>query len=333
MSEAQTKNISPTGKILLLLLVIGLGTFTAWGIWRAAFPPKPPLQGQMEARTLSVASKSPGRIGRLLVQEGDMVSKGQTLVAMRLPEIEARLNAAEAAEHAAQARQSLVDAGPRPQAIAQARAQWQSAQAQADLAFKTYQREAALYKDGLISAQRHDEIKSRWLAASQEALAAREAYTMAELGARKEEKAAAADLSAEAAAGVEALASLAGDEQLKAPAAGQVDKLLLFEGELAQAGFPILTIVELDEQWVTFNILEEEMPGIQIGGILRGTVPALGNTQINYKIYYISPRANYATWRSSRQDSGYDMKTFEVRARPDKAVAGLRPGMSVLVAR
>ena len=45
------------------------------------------------------------------------------------------------------------------------------------------------------------------------------------------------------------------------------------------------------------------------------------------------PAWQYATWRATRQSSGYDIKTFEVRARPTEKVNGLRPGMSVLVDR
>ncbi len=56
------------------------------------------------------------------------------------------------------------------------------------------------------------------------------------------------------------------------------------------------------------------MPGIEIGRILQATVPALGDKKIAYKIYYISPRANYATWRSTRQDSGYDMRSSRLCA-------------------
>lgn len=125
--------------------------------------------------------------------------------------------------------------------------------------------------------------------------------------------------------------ALAVDALLHAPQAGQVDKVVLVGGEVAGAGFPVLTLVDLSDQWATFNIRENEMPGIRIGRELRASVPAIAREDVPYRIYYISPRANYATWRSTRQDSGYDMKTFEVRARPIGRIEDLRPGMSVLV--
>lgn len=318
------------GRILLLLLLC-LGVFIAWGIYKAAFPPSPPLQGQMEARTLSVASKTPGRIARILVKEGDMVKKGQPVAELSLPGLEAKLSQTEAQERAAKARQSMVDEGPRSEQKAAARAEWERALAAADLAHKTYQRLRALYRDGLISAERHDQAKAQMISSQQEAVAAREQYDMAMQGARRQEKSAAADQSAEAAAGVAEVESLTADTVLYAPRTSQVDKVILVEGEIIPAGFPALTLVDLADQWVTFNILEQDMPGIAIGKVLTASVPAIDAKGVPFEIYYISPRANYATWRSTRADSGYDMKTFEVRARPRENTKGLRPGMSVLV--
>lgn len=327
---------SRTGNALRYLLAgfaAFLAIFVVWGIWRAAFPGLPPLQGQMEARVINVSSKVPGRVLEVLVEEGDFVTRDQPVVRMHLPEIEARLSQAKARERAALASQSLVDEGARPQEKEAARAEWERASADADLALKTYRRIAALYKDGLVSRQRHDETRAKMLATANQARAARQLYDISVIGSRRQEKAAAGDRSGEAAAGVEEAASLAVDRELGAPHGGQVDKVVLVEGEMAGAGFPILTLVNLEDQWATFNIREKYMPGMEIGKILVANVPAIGKEKISFRIYYISPRANYATWRSTRENSGYDMKTFEVRARPVEKIEGLRPGMSVLVDR
>lgn len=328
----ETANRHPLGFILLWALLVALGIFIAWGIYKSTFPPKPPLQGQMEARTISVASKTPGRIARILVREGDMVKRGQPVAELALPRLEAKLAQAQAQERAAREQQSMVDEGPRQQQKEAARAEWERAAAMADLARKTFDRLNALYREGLISAERHDQARAQMLASQQEAAAARERYDMALQGSRPQEKSAAADMSQEAAAGVAEVEALTSDRILHAPRDGQVDRVLLVEGEVIAAGFPALTLVDLDDQWVTFNILEQDMPGISIGGQLTGSIPALAARDAHFDIYYISPRANYATWRSTREDSGYDMKTFEVRARPRDKIPGLRPGMSVLVA-
>lgn len=341
MSMAVNQDLPPvpkrtarvSGGLILAVLLSALALFAVWGIWRAAFPPRPPLQGQMEARTISVSSKAPGRVLKTLVKEGDFVTAGQPVAEMHLPELEARLAQAKSAAAAARSNESLVDEGVRPQEKLAARATWEKAEAEARLAKKTYKRIAALYSDGLVAAQRYDEVRTQWVAAEQEAQAAKQAYEIAMVGSREQEKMAAQDASQGAKAGVEEVEALMVDRVLYAPHSGQVDKVILVAGEMAAAGFPILTIVDLDDQWATFNIREEDMPGIAIGKEMAATVPAIGGEAISYRIYYISPRANYATWRSTRQDSGYDMKTFEVRAHPLIKVENLRPGMSVLVAK
>lgn len=335
-SVEQAKNPEPVKApkisiILVLIFVIGLTIFIAIGIYKAAFPPKAPLQGQMESRTISVASKVPGRVHEVLVKEGDFVVAGQPVAKMSLPELEAKLEQVQAQERAAQAQQSMVDEGTRPQQKEAAKAQWERAQAGADLAFKTYKRISALYKDGLVSKQKYDEVQTNWLASKGQAEAAKQMYDLAEVGARKQEKSAASDMAGAAQAGVKQVESLTEDKTLNAPLDAQVDKIILVEGEIAAAGFPVVTLVDLNDQWASFNIREENMPGIKIGRVFHAYVPALGGEKIDYEIYYISPRANYATWRSTRMDSGYDMKTFEVRARPTRKVPDLRPGMSVLI--
>lgn len=321
------------GRTLLSVFLVAIGLIVIWGVWQAAFPPEAPLQGQMEARTISIASKVPGRVLRVLVEEGDFVQAGDAVAEMHLPELEAKLSQVEALEREAQARKSLVDEGNRPQEKLAAKAEWERAMAAAHMAQKTYQRIAALYKDRLVSAQRYDEVKTQYETAAREAEAAKQAYEISTIGARSQEKEAASDAASGAGAGVKEVASLVQDKTLTSPQSGQVDKVVLVPGEIASAGFPVITIVNLDDQWATFNIREKDMPGIAIGTELLAEVPAIKSTGITYRVYYISPRANYATWRSTRQDSGYDMKTFEVRARPVKHIKDLRPGMSVLVQR
>lgn len=82
-----------------------------------------------------------------------------------------------------------------------------------------------------------------------------------------------------------------------------------------------------------FNIREDELAEIKVGAELKAKVPALGVDNVAFTVYWINPRADYATWRSTRQSTGYDVRTFEVRARPVEPMRDLRPGMSVIVDR
>ena len=314
------------------LILLGVLIFIGWGLWLAYHPAPVPLQGQVEARTINVAPKITARIATLTVHEGQAVQAGAVLVTLDSPEVRARLAQAGAAQDAADAKRDLVAVGARDEDVRIARAMWDKAAAAADLADKTYRRLNALYKEGLVSLQRNDEAQTNHKVALETALAARAQYDAALAGARPQEKLAADAVARQAAGGVAEVDAAAIELVLKSPLAAEVDKVVLHPGELAGAGFPILTLVDLADIWVVFNIREDDFAGIKIGAPLDGTVPALGNERVRFLIDTISPRGDYATWRATRQSSGYDVRTFEVRARPQAPVEGLRPGMSVLVA-
>jgi HlyD family secretion protein len=315
-----------------VLILLGVLVFVGWGLWLAYHPAPVPLQGQVEARTINVAPKITARIESLAVHEGQAVAAGAVLVTLDSPEVRAKLAQAGAARDAADAKRDMVEVGARAEDVRVARAMWDKAAAGADLADKTYRRLNALYKEGLVSLQRNDEAQTNYKVALETALAARAQYDAALVGARPQEKQAAGAVARQAAGGVAEVDAAAIDLVLKSPLAAEVDKIVLHPGELAGAGFPILTLVDMTDIWVVFNIREDDFAGIKIGAPLDGTVPALGNKRVRFLIDTISPRGDYATWRATRQSSGYDVRTFEVRARPQAPVDGLRPGMSVLVA-
>lgn len=316
--------------VLVAMVLIG---FIAWGLWQASRPVTPPLQGQMEARTIDVAAKVTGRIVKKLVSEGADVKAGQILVELALPELDAKLAGIEAQRTAAQARQTLVDEGARPQEIAAAKAEWARAEAGAVLAGKTHARLQALYSEGLVAAQRYDEAKAQWTSAVELSRAAEAKYQIVKLGARTAEKTAAAALTTQAGDGVKEVSLLAAERNVVSPIAAQVERVVFGLGELAPAGYPLVTLVDLSDQYAKFNLREEDLPGVTIGSVFEARVPALGERKLRLRVYYISPRGDYATWRSTRQSSGYDMRSFEVRARPETPDPQLRPGMSVLVDR
>ncbi len=319
-------------KILLALLFIAIA-FVLYGLWIASHPTLPPFQGQMEARVINVAAKISGRIDKVLVKEGDTVKADDVLLEIATPEINAKLGQVKAQSEAAQAKSRLVNDGARSEQIEAAKAQYKRAKAQATLAKKSFARVDSLFKEGLVSAQKHDEARAAFDNATNAELAAKSQYDMAVTGARADEKVAAAALASQAKEGVAEVQSLANEAKVRAPRAGEVSRIVLEAGEVTGAGFPLVTLIDLNDQWAIFNIREDEMQQIKMGAKLSATIPALADKAVEFQIYYISPRADYATWRSTKQSSGYDMRTFEVRARPLSPVEGLRPGMSVLVKR
>ena len=328
------KRVGPAIKRALgVLVILGVIAFIIYGLYLANKPVVAPLQGQIDGRYIDISPKIVGRIAKLHVREGDDVKPGDLLVTLDSPEVQAKVSQAEAARAAAAAKQQLLDVGMRQEEVRTAQANWERAVSAATLAETTYKRISALYKEGLVSQQRNDEVETAYRSALDAANAARAQYDLTVNGFRKEERAAAADVTRGAGAAVQEVTALAADISLKSPISAEVDKVVLHQGELAPPGFPIISLVNLDDVWAVFNLREDELPAIKIDTKITGKVPALGNRVVTFSVYYISPKGEYATWRATRQSSGYDIKTFEVRARPVEKVDGLRPGMSVLVDR
>lgn len=316
-----------------IITLSALVAFIAYGLWLANKPVSVPLQGQFEANTINITAKITARIATQHVREGDSVQQGGLLVTLDSPELRAKQSQVAALSSAAQAKLSLVNAGARDEDIRAAEAAWRRAVVAADLADKTFKRLHALYQEKLISQQRNDEAEANFGAAQAAERAARAQYDAALHGARNQDKQAAGAMANQAAGQVAEVEAAAADIKLLAPLAAEVDKLVLHVGELAPAGFPIMTLVDLKDTWATFNIREDDLAGIHVGSELDGKVPALGGLAVKLKVYYISPKGDFATWRPTRLSGGYDVKTFEIRARPVVPVEGLRPGMSVLVTR
>lgn len=329
MTQKNTKLTKP----VIVGAAVACALVLAGGFWMGTHPSKEPFYGVMQAKTVDVAAKVTGRIDSLIIHEGDNVSAGQTLMTLDIPEVEAKLREVEALKSAAAAKASLVDEGARPQEIRAAKAQMLRAQAGQQLAQKTYTRVHALYKEGLISKQKYDEALAQKRSAEELLAAAREQYDIAQTGARTQEKEAAGALAAQAEGGVDQVASLVKEKNVTSPIASEVSRVYVEVGEIAAAGLPLATLVDLTDQWAVFNIREDDMVNVTKDTVLKAEIPALGLKDVQFKVYFINPRGDYATWRATRQSSGYDLRTFEVRARPTSSVPNLRPGMSVIVNR
>ena len=302
-----------------------------WGLYRAAQPVPEQLQGQMEATETDIAPKITARIAQVLVQEGDTVAAGDLLVRTDSPEVAAKLAQAQAAQQAAQSVADKARNGARPQEIEMARLQWQRAQTAAELARTSFQRVDNLFREGLVAAQKRDEAAANHKASRDQALAARAQYDLARAGARTEDQAAAAAQVRQVGGVVAEAEAARAETELKSPVAGEVAKVLAKVGELSPQGVAVVTVVDLADQWVVLNVREDRLQRFAMGSEFDATLPALGGQSARFKVSYIAALPDFATWRATRAGQGFDVRTFEVRARPLQAIAGARPGMSVLV--
>jgi HlyD family secretion protein len=178
------------------------------------------------------------------------------------------------------------------------------AAAQFLLAKSTYDRLQNLFGSGAITKQQLDEAKYKFEASRQKVLASK--GTMDEVEAYFDEA------------------------TMKAPIDGEVVKIISNPGELVSPGYPVLTMIDLKDQWVTFNVREDFMKDIKKGQQVLVEIPAL-DKKVPMKITYISALGAFARWKSTSESGRFDLKTFEVRARPEEPLADFRPGMTALV--
>ena len=336
-AEKADKSAMIKKALLALLILIVLGVI-AYGLYKSNQHSEPEvvtLQGQMQMQQTSIAAKVPGRIAKILVTEGDAVTIGQQLIEMDSPEINAKINQALAGKQMAQSQLDKAENGARPQEIAQAKAAWQANKAASDLAENTYQRVNRLYEEGLMARQKRDEAYAQYLATQDQTEAARLQYDLAKEGARSEDKSAATAQVAQVDAQLEEALVAKEEANLKSPIAGIVDNVIVSAGEVIGQGVPILTLVNTDEQWVVLNVTESYLNQFAIGQKFTGTIPALSSANKPYTkqftVYATSTLSDFATWRPTNNDDGFDVRTFEVKARPTTPDARIRSGMSVIV--
>lgn len=316
--------------ILFFGVIVLIGAISLVGILSTRTSPTI-LQGTIEAPEVRIAGKLPGRVTHIYVSEGESVAAGDTLIAIHSPEVEAQRRQAQAVEGAARAQSNKIDQGTRPEIVASARQAWLSAKSQRTFAESSFRRIERLWRDSVVSLWRKEEAEALFRSAEAMERAAYEQYRLARVGAQAEDKQSAAYMTEAAEGTVGAVDALLADSFLTAPSSGTVATIYPEVGELVGTGTPLLTIVELEAPYATFNIREDVMPHIGLGERFLGRVPAVGDNLVEWEVFYISPLGSFATWRTSHPGSLYDMRTFEVHARPTTLCEGILPGMSVVV--
>lgn len=325
--EAKKENRTLMGAFGLIVVVVA-----AMAIAGFLFLNKPAeiIEGQADATAVRVSGKLPGRVVELYVHEGDMVKAGDTLVHIHSSVAEAKLEQARGMETAAKAMNEKVDAGTRSQIIQSAYEMWQQAQAAVSITKKTYDRLQNLYSEGVMSEQKRDEAKAAYDASVAAAAAAKSQYELAKSGAQKEDKTSALAMVDVAKGGVSEVEALLEDQYLTAPCDGQVDVIYPNEGELVMLSAPIMSILKIDDKWVTFNVREEFLKDLTLGKEIEVMIPALDHKEVKAKIYYVRDLGSYATWHATKTTGDWDTKTFEVKAHPVEALPDLRPGMTAI---
>ncbi len=274
------------------------------------------LQGEVDVKTVDLASKITGRIEKLNCKKGDRVKKGDVLITLDAPEINAKAAQVDATVQLALAQQEKVNNGARNEQISMAKAS-------RDLAKKTFDRLNRLHDEGVIPTQKLDEARAKYQAAQDN-------YNMLVTGSRVEDKLSAAANVKRAMGANDEVQSYLKENTIVAPIDGVITEINVEEGELVGAGYPIVTIVDDNDCWVVFNLREDLLSKIKDGTEFNVKIPAMGKEPVKVRVNYISVMGDFANWRATKAKGDFDMKTFEVRAVPVDKVEGLRAGMSAV---
>ena len=325
-------------KLIILLIILGLIAWVVWGLVRDKQQTNNAptvIQGQIEVEQIPVASKVAGRVMTISVKESDNVAGNDPLINMSTPEIDAKIEEAQAATEAAQSQLTKAKNGARPQELAQAKYQYEAAQAAADLAKVSFERIDRLAKEGLMAQQKRDEAYTNYIASSKKADMAFSQYDMVKTGAREEDINAATAQVKQAQGKLKEALTDKEEANLKSPVAGIVDSVIVKTGQVVGQGVPLLTVVDPNDQHLVLNVTEDKLHTFSVGSQFVGNVPALSTAKQpyrqNFTVYEISVLSDFATWRPTNSEDGFDMRTFEVLARPQTPDIKLKQGMSVVV--
>lgn len=322
-SQHQNILLAVMGFSIAVLIVAIIGFFTLGKTDEV-------IQGEVEVGEYRVSCKLPARVMEIRVKEGDFVHKGDTLAILEIPEMNAQEKVAQSTEAATQALSNLTEEGARREAIQSAQQLVVQAKAATDVAKKTYDRMQNLFSEGVMSQQKRDEAKAAWEVALAHENAMKSQYEMAKNGARTEEKKAAQSQANAAKHAVDVVRSVLKETVQVAAVDGEVSDIYPKEGELVGMGSPILSISMMKDMWGTFNVREDQLNGLKVGDTFTAFSPAF-NKELKLKVFEIKDEGSYAVWKATKSNGQYDLKTFEVKARPINPFDGLRPGMSLIV--
>jgi len=312
--------------IIVALSIVGI---LALSLWYLVQPQPLLVQGEADATRIDIAARVDGRVATRPAHRGENVQAGQVLVTIDNPELLTRLKEAEASRIVAAADLKRIEVGTRVEVVDSRRAALEAAQANAKLAEQTWDRIRQLTARDFASVQKLDEATANLDVARRSQQQAKLALEEAINGYTAEERGVAQAAVVKADAAIATLRAQVAELTVKSPAAAQVYHTGADPGEYVSPGVPLLTLVDLSDIWLRFDLREDLVKGLKIGDRFEVRVPALGDKLITVVVRKIATRGEYAGWRATRATGDFDLRTFEVRAYPVDPVPELRPGMSV----
>jgi HlyD family secretion protein len=291
--------------------------------------PEPLLvQGEADATRFDIAARVDGRVKEIPVERGQNVPAGAVLVRIDNPETLAKFEQMKAAKAVAEAQLANILAGTRVETIAARKAEMERARAALVLAQKTFDRTHTLTEQGNAPQARLDQVTDNLHETERAVDQATSAYQQAVNGYTKEERAIASTNVEKANADIQSVQSIIDQLVVYAPVASQVYQRNVEPGEYVSPGVPLITLIDLADVWIHFDLREDLVKGLKVGDRFDVHIPALDDRRITVEVKLIATKGEYASWRATRASGDFDLRTFSIRAYPVQPVPELRPGMS-----
>ncbi|WP_028744880.1 HlyD family secretion protein [Rhizobium mesoamericanum] len=311
-----------------VIVMVTVASIVGLSLWYLVQPQPLIVQGEADATRIDIAARVDGRVGERPVARGDNVDAGQILVKIDNPQILSKLKEAKAQKAVAVADLARIDVGVRKEVIAQRKAEIASAEANLTLAKQSYDRTNELTTKGVVSTQSLNEATASLDVARRSLEQSKLAYNEAVAGYTLEERGVAKANVDKAEAAVVTLTTQVDEMTVKAPVGSQVYQVGAEQGEYISPGVPLLSLVDLSDVWLRFDLREDLVKGLKVGDKLQVRIPALADRVVAVEIRTIATRGEYSGWRATRATGDFDLRTFEVRAYPTDKIPELRPGMS-----
>jgi HlyD family secretion protein len=318
----------PTARTPSIIVGLVVAAVAALSIWYLVRPQPLLVQGEVDATRFDIAARVDGRVADIPVERGQDVAAGAVLVRIDNPETIAKNEQALAAKIVAEAQLANINAGTRAEVIAARKAALERAQASVVLAQKTYDRVSQLAEHGNAPIARLDQATDSLHESQRGVDQAKSAYEQAVNGYTKEEHEIAEANVGKAIADIKAVQSIIDQMVVYAPVASQVYKRNVEPGEYVSPGVPLVTLIDLNDLWVHFDLREDLVKALKVGDRFVLRIPALSDRRITVEVRLIATKGEYASWRATRATGDFDLRTFSIRAYPVEKVPELRPGMS-----
>ncbi len=327
--ELSKDRASPSARVPSIIVGIVAAAIPALSIWYLIRPAPLLVQGEVDATQLDIAARVDGRVADVPVNEGQDVAAGAVLVRIDNPETISKKEQALAAKIVAEAQLANINAGTRAEVIAARKAALERAEASVILAQKTYDRKSQLAEHGNAPQAQLDQAIDSLHEAERAVDQAKSAHEQAVNGYTREEREIAVTNVGKAIADVKAVQSIIDQMVIYAPVASQVYQRNVEPGEYVSPGVPLVTLVDLNDLWIHFDLREDLAKTLKVGDRFAVHIPALSDRRILVEVKLIAMKGEYASWRATGATGDFDLRTFSIRAYPVDKVPELRPGMSV----